>query len=393
MMKKTLWAMALVLVMLLACTVHARAYVFEENVSLPDGFVVTRTEFTPDNPESIYIMEGTYAEGAYSFFLVCSDPEYQPKPKGQYMMLIKHEKHNYHFNYGFGTSNMGSETDDSYWKLTEILNKVTDPLDSAIAEAVESWAEETNGQQEDQESMITEDEAMEAALEEAENEGMIMVSFPNGFVVTNIEFTPDNPQSIFLVEGIYANGIESFFLVCSSKEYEPESRGPYMKEFKSEEYDHNYNFGFGTSDMDTETDNKYWSLDWILNEVIDPLDQAIAESVEQWAKETNAPEMPDEDEPTLVTEESGGQQEEEKAAATETAAAKAEAEETAQSEGIRTAVVNTKSDPLSLRRAPNSNSVILKIEKGETVTVLEEGEWPLVEYNGQQGYVNGKYLK
>lgn len=66
----------------------------------------------------------------------------------------------------------------------------------------------------------------------------------------------------------------------------------------------------------------------------------------------------------------------------------------ASAEGKRTAVVATKSSPLTLRKEPGENGAkILSIEKGETVTVLEDGDWPLVEYKGQQGYVNGKYLK
>ena len=59
-----------------------------------------------------------------------------------------------------------------------------------------------------------------------------------------------------------------------------------------------------------------------------------------------------------------------------------------------TAIVATKSSPLSLRETPEQNGVILcEIPKGATVTVLEKGDWPIVEYNGQTGYVNGKYLK
>lgn len=56
--------------------------------------------------------------------------------------------------------------------------------------------------------------------------------------------------------------------------------------------------------------------------------------------------------------------------------------------------VNTKSSPLTLRQAPGNNEQkILSINKGETVTVLQDGDWPLIEYNGHQGYVNGQYLK
>ena len=69
------------------------------------------------------------------------------------------------------------------------------------------------------------------------------------------------------------------------------------------------------------------------------------------------------------------------------------AEESAQ-QVLRTAVVNTKSSPLSLRSTPEQTGAVIRdIAKGETVSVLEEGEWTLIEYQGQQGYVNGKYLK
>lgn len=59
-----------------------------------------------------------------------------------------------------------------------------------------------------------------------------------------------------------------------------------------------------------------------------------------------------------------------------------------------TKIVNTKSSPLTLRETPDNNGQkILSIEKGETVTILKDGDWPLVEYNNHKGYVNGKYLK
>lgn len=59
-----------------------------------------------------------------------------------------------------------------------------------------------------------------------------------------------------------------------------------------------------------------------------------------------------------------------------------------------TAIVATKSSPLSLRETPEQNGVILcEIPKGATVTVLEKGDWPKVEYNGKTGFVNGRYLQ
>lgn len=59
-----------------------------------------------------------------------------------------------------------------------------------------------------------------------------------------------------------------------------------------------------------------------------------------------------------------------------------------------TAIVATKSSPLSLRDTPNQSGMILcEIPKGETITVLENGDWPKVEYKGKVGFVNGKYLQ
>ena len=45
------------------------------------------------------------------------------------------------------------------------------------------------------------------------------------------------------------------------------------------------------------------------------------------------------------------------------------------------------------RCASQSGRTICKIPKGETVKVLKKGDWAKVEYDGEQGYVNGKYLK
>lgn len=61
---------------------------------------------------------------------------------------------------------------------------------------------------------------------------------------------------------------------------------------------------------------------------------------------------------------------------------------------VWTAVINTQNSPLTMRDAPSqSGRTICKIPKGETVTVLKKGDWAKVEYDGEQGYVNGKYLK
>lgn len=59
-----------------------------------------------------------------------------------------------------------------------------------------------------------------------------------------------------------------------------------------------------------------------------------------------------------------------------------------------TAIVNTKSSPLTMRAtAGDSGKTLVKIPKGETVEVLEKGDWALVAYDGKQGYVNARYLE
>lgn len=61
---------------------------------------------------------------------------------------------------------------------------------------------------------------------------------------------------------------------------------------------------------------------------------------------------------------------------------------------VWTAVINMQNSPLTMRDAPSqSGRTICKIPKGETVKVLKKGDWAKVEYDGEQGYVNGKYLK
>lgn len=61
---------------------------------------------------------------------------------------------------------------------------------------------------------------------------------------------------------------------------------------------------------------------------------------------------------------------------------------------VWTAVINTQNSPLTMRDAPSqSGRTICKIPKGETVKVLKKGDWAKIEYDGEQGYVNGKYLK
>lgn len=68
-----------------------------------------------------------------------------------------------------------------------------------------------------------------------------------------------------------------------------------------------------------------------------------------------------------------------------------------QSQAFKPAVtktVNTKSSPLTPRETPEKNGAqVILIPKGETVKLLKDGDWPLVEYNGLRGYVNGVYLR
>lgn len=60
---------------------------------------------------------------------------------------------------------------------------------------------------------------------------------------------------------------------------------------------------------------------------------------------------------------------------------------------IYRAKVMTKEHPLSLRDAPKSGRVIGKIPKDAIVDVMSEGEWPLVVWEGNEGYASGAYLQ
>lgn len=62
-------------------------------------------------------------------------------------------------------------------------------------------------------------------------------------------------------------------------------------------------------------------------------------------------------------------------------------------EKVYKAKVATKTDPLSLRDAPESGRVIAKLPRGAIVEVIGEGEWPLVVYDGMQGYASSEYLE
>ena len=56
------------------------------------------------------------------------------------------------------------------------------------------------------------------------------------------------------------------------------------------------------------------------------------------------------------------------------------------------AVVATETSGLRLRAKPVNGSVLMEIPKGAQVTILEDGEWPKVVYEGRTGYVSGQYL-
>ena len=56
------------------------------------------------------------------------------------------------------------------------------------------------------------------------------------------------------------------------------------------------------------------------------------------------------------------------------------------------AIVATETSGLRLREKPVNGSVLMEIPKGAQVTILEDGEWPKVVYEGRTGYVSGQYL-
>lgn len=60
---------------------------------------------------------------------------------------------------------------------------------------------------------------------------------------------------------------------------------------------------------------------------------------------------------------------------------------------IYRAKVATENDPLSLRDAPENGRVIARMPKGAVVEVLSEGDWPLVSYEGMEGYASHEYLE
>lgn len=57
------------------------------------------------------------------------------------------------------------------------------------------------------------------------------------------------------------------------------------------------------------------------------------------------------------------------------------------------AKVATKNDPLSLRDAPENGRVIARMPKDTVVQVMGESNWPLVSYDGMQGYASHEYLE
>lgn len=57
------------------------------------------------------------------------------------------------------------------------------------------------------------------------------------------------------------------------------------------------------------------------------------------------------------------------------------------------AIVATEKDPLRVRSAPQSGAVIGHVDRGETVEVLTEGDWPYIRCGALTGYVSGAYLR
>ena len=56
------------------------------------------------------------------------------------------------------------------------------------------------------------------------------------------------------------------------------------------------------------------------------------------------------------------------------------------------AVVTTREGRLRIRESPVAGKAIGYAEKGEIVTVLEEGDWPRISCGGVRGYACGEYL-
>ena len=67
---------------------------------------------------------------------------------------------------------------------------------------------------------------------------------------------------------------------------------------------------------------------------------------------------------------------------------------TAAEDGYHIAIVATRFCPLMMRSGPSGESSrIMPIPSGDTIAIIEEGDWAFVEYNNQRGYVNSKYLE
>lgn len=57
------------------------------------------------------------------------------------------------------------------------------------------------------------------------------------------------------------------------------------------------------------------------------------------------------------------------------------------------ATVNTKNDPLNLWNAPDGSTCLVRIPKGESITILEKDDkWSKAEYDGKTGYVRTEFL-
>ena len=75
------------------------------------------------------------------------------------------------------------------------------------------------------------------------------------------------------------------------------------------------------------------------------------------------------------------------------AVAEDEAEAATDEPALYEAVVNTKNTSLRIRRSPVDGEVVGYAEKGSTVEVLTEGDWPRVRCEGIEGFVSAEYLK
>lgn len=195
------------------------------------------------------------------------------------------------------------------------------------------------------------------------------LELPEGVKITREEWTPENPLRIYVLHGTYHDGARSFRVLLGDWYYGFDHWELYVKEAPEMNISTTLSGGVSWRTWDSGihvavaftgngkiSDGEHWheEFDAFLND-------AVAAGLRGGITEYDD------------VEES--------------------AEGETPSDEPRTAIVATRSSPLGMRSEPEGNDVILEIPKGETVTVLENGEWLLIEYDGQQGYVNGQYLE